>query len=191
MIVGITGFGNIIPEIDLVANPLHAALPEIGGKVHNVIKLGHLVAINPWKLNSIIEDNFDCGNNSEDRSRKMIIITHSWGTGPGHNLADLFAEKCGRDVTAFYVIDGVQPPTSIPFKRTPRADSCMNIFQNLGGVHGDSIPGCTNIDFTDMCNTLFAKKNGQPITGTECHVILEDVGTEKSVSDIKHKYLRD
>jgi hypothetical protein len=195
--VGITGFGNFIPGIDIgESHALHDALPPPSERVHASIKLTHLAAINPARLKGIIDEHFKCGSSDEVEDRDLIVLAHSWGSGAANKLAELFQSACNREAAAVYILDGIQPPTMTPFKKRPPARMCMNIYHtleegknDLDRLHGDSIDGCKNFNFTDICRERFPLFGGEAISGTGCHVVLEGEGAAISVEDMKYNFL--
>lgn len=188
VVVGVAGFKTMKPT-DQATNILSSEhcqtcdpsgawtnLPRIGARIHQRVFLAHSATLK--ELDAVI-GLFQNRNQVCNKNLGMIIMANSWGAAVANRLAKRFQATCDKRVEFFVLVDGILKPTTLSYRSSLAAKSCLNIYQRVSTLHGGPIANCENIDLME----------GQPKTGGlyEGHLEIEWRGTElgaRAIEDI-------
>jgi len=104
----------------------------------------------------------------------LIIMANSWGSGAAGRLSRMYEQTCGEQVELFVMVDGVSKPIG-PYRKTPPARRCINYYQRLSTIRGNSIEGCENHDLSSNCS-------GGGLAN--CHIQVEWEGSGRGAQEI-------
>jgi hypothetical protein len=101
-------------------------------------------------------------------------MANSWGAGAATKLSQMYQKTCGEPVELFVMVDGVSKPIG-PYRRPPAARRCVNYYQRLSTVRGNTIQGCENHDLSNQCS------GGGVAT---CHIETEWNGSSQGAREV-------
>lgn len=117
-----------------------------------------------------------CGGRTPSGVEKpgLMIMANSWGAGAAGRLSKIYEETCREPVELFVMVDGVSKPIG-PYRKLPTARRCINYYQRLSTVRGNTIEGCENHDLSPSCS------GGGVAT---CHIEVEWMGSARGAQEI-------
>ncbi len=110
-------------------------------KISNTVYLTHYSKNS--ELDSVMRLTLD-ENGECKKSQGLIMMVNSWGAKMSQKLAERYLKKCGTLPDLTILVDGILKPTTAAYTDSILAFNCVNYYQLVSKLHGNTIENCKN-----------------------------------------------